>query len=50
LNIGSAIFTATGQQFINICGAKPVDGFFDYAIERWAKEGLTLSSPLPGKK
>lgn len=50
LKIGSAIFTATGRQFISICGAKPVDGFFDYTIERWAKEGLTLSSRLQGKK
>lgn len=50
LKIGCSIFTKTGHQLARICGAKPIDGFLDYVIEHWAKEGLTLSSPLRSKK
>jgi hypothetical protein len=50
LNIGMAIFTKTGHQLAGICGAKQIDGFFHYVVEKWTKEGLTLSSPLPRKK
>jgi len=46
LSIGKALFTKTGEQLAKICGAKPVDGFYDYVIEKWSKEGLILSSPL----
>lgn len=42
-NIGYTIFTKTGDQLARICGAKQIDGFRDYVIEKWAKEGLTLS-------
>jgi hypothetical protein len=50
INIGMAIFTKTGHQLAGICGAKQIDGFFHYVVEKWTKEGLTLSSPLPRKK
>jgi len=50
LEIGHTIFTSTGHQLARICGAKPIDGFLDYVIERWTKEGLTVSAPLQRKK
>ena len=46
LNIGKSLFTKTGEQLARICGAKPIDGFYDYVIENWVKQGLILSSPL----
>ena len=49
ISIGKALFTKTGEQLANICGAKPVDGFYDYIIDRWSKWGLIISSPLPKK-
>ena len=45
LIIGHALFTKTGEQLARICGVEPVDGFVDYAIERWRKKGLSVSSP-----
>jgi hypothetical protein len=50
LELGKALLTRTGQQLAGICGSKPVDGFQDYLIERWAKKGLILSSPYPMQK
>lgn len=50
LDIGYAIFTKTGLQLVRICGAEPIDGFLDYVLEYWTKEGLTLSSPLQREK
>jgi hypothetical protein len=50
LEIGMAIMTRTGQQLSGICGARPVEDFFNYVIEWWAKRGLVLSSPLRSKK
>jgi hypothetical protein len=50
LSLGHTIFTKTGGQLARICGAEPVDGFFNYVIEQWTKKGLTLSSPLQSKK
>ena len=49
LRTGKALFTKTGEQLAKICGAKPVDGFYDYVIEKWIKEGLVLSSPIRTK-
>ena len=45
LVIGHALLTKTGVQLAGICGAEAVDGFLDYAIEQWRKQGLTVSSP-----
>ena len=50
LKIGCSILTKTGHQLARICGAEPIDGFVDYVIEHWAKQGLTVSSPLQKKK
>jgi hypothetical protein len=29
--------TRAGQQLTNVCGARPVDGFFDLVRDHWAK-------------
>jgi hypothetical protein len=50
LEVGKVLLTKTGRQLAPICGSKPVDGFLDYIIERWAKKGVILSSPYPRKK
>jgi hypothetical protein len=50
LSIGLIMLTKTGQQLAHICDPKPVDGFFDYVMEKWIKEGLILSSPYPRMK
>jgi hypothetical protein len=44
--IGHAVFTKTGQQLARICGAEPIDGFVDYAIEKWRKKGIRVSSTI----
>jgi hypothetical protein len=46
LDIGFAIFTRVGQQLVPICGSKPVEGFQDYVIKKWASKGFILSSPF----
>lgn len=46
LKIGKVLLTKTGQELAQICEAKPVDGFYDYVINRWVKSGIIISSPL----
>jgi len=46
LETGRVLLTKTGQQLSKISGSKPVNGFVDYVIERWAKKGIVLSSPI----
>jgi len=43
LEIGKVLLTNTGQQLAKICGAKPIDGFQDYIIERWQSQGLVIT-------
>lgn len=50
LDVGHLLLTDTGQQLTKICRAKPVEGFLDYVIEKWAGRGLILSSPYPRLK
>jgi len=47
LHFGQVRFTEMGQQLAPICSSKPVDGFQDYAIKTWLRNGLILSSPYP---
>jgi hypothetical protein len=44
LSIGKAIFTKAGEQLARICGAKPVDGFFEYIVNKLEKDGLKITS------
>ncbi len=50
LDIGKVLLSRTGEELARIYGSKPIDGFFDYCIERWSKVGLILSSPYPKHK
>lgn len=45
LNIGKALFSESGRELASICGAKPVDDFYDYMVANLAVQGLVLSSP-----
>ena len=37
VDIGHVRFTKIGKELATICGSKPVDGFFDYVVDRWKK-------------
>jgi hypothetical protein len=37
LETGKVVLTRAGQQLTNVCGARPVDGFFDLVRDHWAK-------------
>ncbi len=50
LGTGKVLLTKTGKQLSTICGSKPVDGFQDYVIEIWVKQGLAIASPYPRPK
>ncbi len=45
LDFGYVRLTSIGQELLRICGAVPIDGFLDYLIERWSKEGIIVSPP-----
>lgn len=47
LDIGFIILTKIGQQLAPLCGSQPIDGFLDFIVDRWTKEGLILTSPYP---
>jgi len=40
LPIGKVLFTRPGNQLATVCGAVPVEGFFDYVYDRWGNESL----------
>ncbi|MGZ5444729.1 MAG: DUF2806 domain-containing protein [Thermoanaerobaculia bacterium] len=40
IKIGNVILTRTGQELASICGAVPVQGFFDYALGKWRARGV----------
>ena len=35
IGIGHVLLTRIGQELAPICEARPVDGFFDYVVEKW---------------
>jgi hypothetical protein len=43
LLLGMVVFTNSGEQLQKICDAEPVNGFMDYVIDIWSKNGLTIS-------
>jgi len=47
LEIGKVILSRTGREIAQICDSKPVPGFLDYLIKRWANQELILSSSYP---
>lgn len=44
LEIGNVLLTRAGQQLAPICAPKPVNGFFEYIRDRWARESLLAES------
>ncbi len=40
LDIGHVLLTKAGQELAPICGATPVETFFDFVYDRWAANGL----------
>jgi len=40
LTLGFVMLTKAGEDLAPVCGATPVDGFYDYVYDRWAKKGL----------
>ena len=39
-HIGHVLLTRAGLELAPVCGATPVDGFFDFVYDRWAEESL----------
>ena len=37
LSIGHVLLTRIGQELAPICGGRPVDGLFDYVVDRWKR-------------
>ena len=35
IEIGQALLTRIGRELVPICGSKPVDGFWEYVMDRW---------------
>ena len=49
LSVGQVLLTNAGLQLAPFCGAKPVEGFFEFVCEKWEKESLipkTSASPF----
>jgi hypothetical protein len=49
MQTGKVLLTQAGQELAPICGAVRNDEFYEYVINKWHKQGLTLSTPLPNK-
>lgn len=45
LSTGHVLLTKTGQELARICGAKPIDSFLDYIVNKWKKDGLSVILP-----
>lgn len=46
IGTGKVFFTKTGQELAAICTKQPVDGFWEYVLEKW-KDDLLKSVPPP---
>lgn len=42
LQTGRVILTKVGEELAPICGSKPVEGFFEYALQKWQSLGYVL--------
>ena len=40
LKIGRVLLTKAGEELAVVCGATPVEGFFEYVYDKWAVAGL----------
>ena len=50
LDIGHALLTSIGRELVPICGSTRNQEFYEYVIDRWAKNGLLLSSLIPARQ
>lgn len=41
LKVGRILLTNAGRELAFVCGARPVDGFFDFVVDRWRGESLS---------
>ena len=51
IEVGMAILTRIGRELAPICGSKPVDGFWEYVMNRWKNylvKPVTEEMPPPG--
>src|SRR5262249_31265527 len=39
LELGMVLLSRAGEQLAGVCGSIPVDGFFDFVCDRWARLG-----------
>ncbi len=44
LRIGKVLLTHAGQQLALVCGATPIEGFFEYICDSWTSQSLISSS------
>ena len=49
VHTGKVMFTKTGKELFNICGAKKNQEYYEYAISELSKQNITLSTILPNK-
>jgi hypothetical protein len=49
MKTGKAIFTKTGKELFNICGAKMNQEYYEYVISELSKQNMTLSTILPNE-
>lgn len=46
LDLGHVLLTDKGKALATVCNATRNQGFYEYVIERWARQGLVVSSIL----
>jgi Protein of unknown function (DUF2806) len=46
LSIGSVLLTRAGEQLASVCGATPINGFFEYVYDKWASQSLISPSQM----
>jgi hypothetical protein len=49
LKVGKVLLSKVGKELAPISASKPVNGFFDYILEKWLGMELLPSSPYPKK-
>lgn len=57
LSIGKVLLSKIGQELAPICGSKPVDGFWEYVVDRWKQykpkseiEEIHAPNAIPGDR
>jgi hypothetical protein len=50
LSVGTVLLTRIGSELAPICGAQAIEGFLEYCLEHWQKQGCRPASPFPHKE